>query len=166
MKLQIASQLAIYALLELAARPDRPVSVGEIGDKHKASVHHLAKVMTVLGRAKLVRAARGVKGGYQFTGNARRTTLLDVIQLFEDLGPANLNGHVPGERTDEARVLHGVLREVDDLAQATFGSITIATMLKLIGRRRADKLRRARPGAVEKRKFDPSGIAGNSRQPH
>lgn len=151
MKLQIASQLAIYALLELAARPDRPISVGEIGDKYKVSTYHLAKVMTVLGRAKLVRAARGVKGGYQFTGNARRTTLLDVIQLFEDLGPANLDARAPGERTDEARVLRDVLREIDDLAQATFGSITIATMLKLIGRRRAGRPRRTNPGVTERR---------------
>jgi Rrf2 family protein len=150
MKLQIASQLAIYALLELAAHPDRPVSVGEIGDKYKVSICHLAKVMTVLGRAKLVRAARGVKGGYQFTSNARRTTLLDVIQLFEELGPANVDARTLGERTVEARVLRDVLREIDDLAQATFGSITIATMLKLIGRRRADQPRRATLGALER----------------
>jgi len=155
MKLQIASHLAIYALLELAARLDHPVSVGEIGDKYKVSTYHLAKVMTVLGRAKLVRAARGVKGGYQFTGNARRTTLLDVIQLFEDLGPANVDSRAPGERTDEARVLRDVLREIDDLAQATFGSITIATMLKLIGRRRADKPRRASLRAAERRQLEP-----------
>ena len=151
MKLQIASQLAIYALLELAARPDRPVSVGEIGDKYNVSVHHLAKVMNVLGRAKLVRAARGVRGGYQFIGNARRTTLLDVIQLFEDLGTANLDVRGPGERTDEARALRDVLREIDDLAQATFGAITIATMLKLISRRRADRSKRAGAGAIERR---------------
>jgi Rrf2 family transcriptional regulator, nitric oxide-sensitive transcriptional repressor len=151
MKLQIASQLAVYALLELAARPDRPVSVGEIGDKYNVSVHHLAKVMTVLGRAKLVRAARGVRGGYLFTGNTRRTTLLDVIQLFEDLGTANLDAHAPGQRTDEARALREVLHEIDDLAQATFGSITIATMLKLIGRRRTDKPGRVGRGVAERR---------------
>ncbi len=155
MKLQIASQLAVYALLELAERPDRQVSVCEIGDKYNVSIHHLAKVMTVLGRAKLVRAARGVRGGYQFTGNARRTTLLDVIQLFEDLGTANLDTRAPGERTDEARALRDVLREIDDLAQATFGSITLATMLKLIGRRRADRPKRAsaraNSGMVERR---------------
>ena len=163
MKLQIASHLAIYALLELAARPDHPVSVGEIGDKYKVSVFHLAKVMTVLGRAKLVHAARGVKGGYQFTGNARRTTLLDVIQLFEDLGPTNHDAHAPGERTDEARVLRGVLREIDDLAHATFGSITIATMLKLIDRRRAGRPRRTSPGVTEKPTRPPAGVASGSR---
>lgn len=151
MKLQIASQLAVYALLELSARPDRAVSVAEIGRKYNVSVHHLAKVMTVLGRAKLVRAARGVSGGYHFTGNARRATLLDVIQLFEDLGTASLNAHAPGRRTDEAHALRDVLREIDELSQATLGSITIATMLKLVGRHRADKLRRTSSGEIEGR---------------
>lgn len=135
MKIQTASRLAIYALLELAARPDRPRPVAEIAEKYSVSVHHLAKVMNVLGRAKLVRAARGVKGGYQFSGNARRTTLLDVIRLFEDFGSANLDNGAPGERTDEARVLREVLIELDDLVRATMGSITIATMLKAIGAR-------------------------------
>ena len=79
MKLQIASHLAIYALLELAAQPDRHFSVAEIGEKYNVSSHHLAKVMHVLGRAKMVRSVRGVGGGYQFAGNVRRVTLLDVI---------------------------------------------------------------------------------------
>jgi Rrf2 family transcriptional regulator, nitric oxide-sensitive transcriptional repressor len=143
MRLQVASQLAVYALLELAAHPDRPLSVGEIGKKYHVSNHHLAKVMNVLGRARLVRAARGVGGGYQFIGNARRTTLLDVIQLFEDLGTGTLDVRPPGERTDEGRALHGVLCEIDDIARATLGSITIETMLKLIERDRTHRAPRA-----------------------
>ena len=71
---------AIFAVLELAANPERQLSVGEIGEKYGVSSHHLAKVMHVLGRAGLVRSVRGAGGGYQFVGNTRRTTLLDVIQ--------------------------------------------------------------------------------------
>jgi Rrf2 family protein len=148
MKLQIASQLAVYALLELAAHPDRPRPVAEIGEKYNVSIHHLAKVMNVLGRARLVRAVRGVKGGYQFTGNARRTTLLDVIELFEDLGTSSRDYDGPGERTDESRALLEVLREIDDLAQATLGSITLATMLKHLGDRRAATVRGRRASAA------------------
>ena len=90
MKLQISSRLAIFALLEVAARPDRRIAVAEIGRKYHASNHHLAKVMHVLTRAGLVRSLRGARGGYRFSGNARRTTLLEVIELFEDLGAAEL----------------------------------------------------------------------------
>lgn len=150
MRLQIASQLAIYALLELAAHPDRPLSVGEIGEKYGISNHHLAKVMNVLGRARLVRSVRGVGGGYHFSGNARRTTLLDVIELFEDFSAGGSNGHMAGtpeKATDEGRALTEVLREIDEIARATLGSITIATMLKIVERHRAGSPMRATAAA-------------------
>ncbi len=139
MKLQIASRLAIFAVLELAAQPDRQLSVAEIGEKYGVSNHHLAKVMHVLGRANLVRSVRGAGGGYQFSGNVRRVTLLDIIQLFEDLGAENRDAEAPGDGTGEGRALSKVLGEIDDIARATLGSITIATMLKLIERRRTRK---------------------------
>jgi Rrf2 family protein len=104
MNLQIASRLAIFALLELAARPDRQLSVAEIGDAYGVSAHHLAKVMRALSRAGLVRSVRGAGGGYQFSGNARRTTLLDVIGLFEATGPANARSGAQ-DRTPAARAL-------------------------------------------------------------
>ena len=135
MKLQISSQLAIYALLELAANPDRQYSVADIGQKYRVSSHHLAKVMHSLGRAGLVRSMRGAGGGYQFSGNVRRTTLLDVIQLFEDLASTDQDAGA-GEATDEGRALREVFGEIDDIARATLGSITLATMLKLVERRR------------------------------
>jgi Rrf2 family transcriptional regulator, nitric oxide-sensitive transcriptional repressor len=136
MNLQIASRLAIFALLELAASPDRQLSVAEIGDKYAISSHHLAKVMRTLCRAGLVRSVRGAGGGYQFSGNARRTTLLDVIRLFETMGPPNVRSGAQA-RTAAARALRDLLGEIDDIARATLGSVTIATMLKLVDRRRA-----------------------------
>lgn len=136
MKLQISSRLAIFALIELASDPERQVSVSEIGDKYGVSAHHLAKVMHTLGRAGLVRSIRGVGGGYSFCGNARRTTLLDVINLFED---TSLGDHEPDNDADDTAAewaLSRVLFEIDDTARATLGSITITTMLKQIARRK------------------------------
>jgi len=136
MKLQISSQIAIFALLELAAVPERQLAVAEIGEKYGVSSHHLAKVMQALARAGLVRAVRGARGGYQFCGNARRTTLLDVIRLFEDFGSAEGRSE-KWEATAEGVALREVLTEMDDIAGATLGSITLATMRKLVGRRQA-----------------------------
>jgi Rrf2 family protein len=144
MKLQVSSRLALFALLELATTPDRQLAVAEIGRKYGVSNHHLAKVMHTLGRAGLVRSLRGAGGGYQFSGNARRTTLLDVILLFEDLGAEAANAATE-EDTDEGRALREILGEIDDIARATLGSITLATMLKLIDRRRGHD---RRPAAV------------------
>ncbi|MCC6948390.1 MAG: Rrf2 family transcriptional regulator [Bradyrhizobiaceae bacterium] len=140
MKLQVSTRLAIFALLHLAGRPDEQLSVSDIGDKYGISSHHLAKVMHALGRAGLVRAVRGARGGYQFSGNASRTTLLDVVQLFEDWASPHAISGIDG-RTNEAWALSKVVAEIDEIAQATLGSITIATMLKLIDRRRHEQKR-------------------------
>jgi Rrf2 family protein len=134
MKLQKATAFAIYAVLELAADPARQLSVVEIADKYDISAHHLAKVLRDLGRAGIVDSARGVGGGYRFVGNAKRLTLMDVIRLFEEIGPEGGNGD-PDQKTDAGRALRLVLDEVDAQTIATFRSITISTMLKLVGRR-------------------------------
>jgi len=131
---QTSSRLAIFALLELASNPDRQISVSEIGEKYRVSSHHLAKVLHTLGRAGMVQSIRGVGGGYSFTGNAKRTTLLDVISLFEDTS-VNCKLSDPSKATPEEWVLFDVTREINDISLATYGSISLATMLKQVQRR-------------------------------
>jgi Rrf2 family protein len=147
MKLQISSRLAVFALLDLAAQPERQLTVAQIGEKYGVSSHHLAKVMHALSRAGLVTAVRGAGGGYQFSGNARRTTLLDVIELFENLGADHTHTIAP-EPTPEARALHAVLDEIDDIVRATLGSITLATMLKIADRQKMEQQGRCGFGAL------------------
>jgi Rrf2 family nitric oxide-sensitive transcriptional repressor len=137
MKLQIASQLAIYSILELVAEPSRQLTVADIAQKYGISTNHLAKVMNVLGRAGLVRSVRGAGGGFQFSGNARRTTLLDVIELFEPRGSLGPQAGGLGQRTAEEVAFGIVLREIDDTIRTTLGSITIATLRDLASRERS-----------------------------
>lgn len=134
MRLQKSTRFALYAVLELAANPDRQVSAGEIAEKYEISLNHLAKVLRTLGRSGMVDASRGAGGGYRFAANSRRTTLLDVIQLFENVEPILAGEREPGDATDAGLALQRVLGEIEDTARATFSSITIDTMLKLIGR--------------------------------
>lgn len=150
MRLQVSSRLAIFAVLELTSREGRQVSVAEIGEKYGVSSHHLAKVMHVMGRAGLVRSIRGAGGGYQFVGNARRTTLLEVAQLFEDLSSVE-QGAEAVDATPEEQTLGEVLNEIDDIARATLGSITIATMRKLVDRRGASDRKRLKAGSSRRR---------------
>lgn len=149
----MSTRLAIFAVLELTAREGLQLSVAEIGRKYGVSSHHLAKVMHVMGRAGLVRSVRGVGGGYQFVGNARRTTLLDVAQLFEDLSSGE-QGAGAADATREEQTLSGVLNEIDEIARATLGSITIATMRKLVDRRHASAGQR--PKAVSRSRRHPT----------
>ena len=131
MKLQKNTLFALYSVLESASAPERQLSAGEIARKHRISPHHLAKVLHTLARAGVVESVRGVGGGYRFAGNARRLTLMDVIALFESI-------HTPRRRAGGGLELAvgSVLDEIDEIAKATFRSITIATMLKIVTRKR------------------------------
>ena len=130
MRLQKATQFGLYAILELARDPERQLSATDIAGMYGISANHLAKVLRDLGRAGLVDSVRGAGGGYKFSGNARRTTLMDVINIFEDISSNSPNTREPGSETDIGHGLLMVLSEIDDIARATFGSITINTLLK------------------------------------
>jgi Rrf2 family protein len=130
-RLQKNTLLALYSVLEFAAQPGRQLSVADLAASLKASPHHLAKVLRTLGRAGLVDSVRGARGGYRFAANARRTTLMDVIGLFEDAGAARPRRARQGAEA----ALAEVLAEIDSTAHATFSSVTLDTLLKLIARR-------------------------------
>ena len=136
MRLQISTSLALYSVLEFAANPERAISAADIAAKYEVSTHHLAKVLRELVRAGILESTRGVGGGYRFGGNVKRLTLMDVIELFEDLGDRTGRKLQPGASTDVGQALGVVLTEIDEIAEATFRSITISTMLRLIERQR------------------------------
>ena len=150
MKLQTATRIAVFAVVELAAAPAKQRSAAEIAARFGISVNHLAKVLRTLGRAGLVEALRGVGGGYRFRGNAKRVTLLDVILLFEPVGPSGDGAREPGAGTPPGRALRRVIDEIDDTARATLSSITIATMLKLVAQEAREQAP-ARPGRAAAR---------------
>jgi len=146
MKLQTSTMLALYSVLEAASHPDKQISAAEIAERYGVSAHHLAKVLRELGRAGLVESARGVGGGYRFSANARRLTLMDVIERFEDIGA---RPQEPGmAHTDVGAAIARVLSEVDDIAKATFRSITIDTLLKIVERERQAQAASAKTVAV------------------
>jgi Rrf2 family protein len=149
LKLQKNTFLALYSVLESAADPTRHVAAAEIAAKYGVSPHHLAKVLSELARAGILTSVRGVGGGYRFAANPRRLTLLDVVHRFEELTP---QASVPdaGERTPAGQALLTVLEEIDEIARATFSSITIATMLQLIARQQKGSAARAVDAAPRK----------------
>ena len=130
MKLQKATKFALFAVLELARDTSRQLSATDIADLYGISTHHLAKVLRDLGRAGLVDSVRGVGGGYRFSASARRTTLMDVICIFEDISSDQRQAGDVGEETDIGHALQMVLGEIDGIAKATLSAITIDTLLK------------------------------------
>ncbi len=133
MKLQKNTMLALSSVLEIASQPQRHLAAGEIAEKYKVSPHHLAKVLAELVRVGLVESVRGAGGGYRFIANASRVTLMDIIELFEDIAPSRRHPPAP-DATPIDRALHAVLSETDANSVATFSSITLATLLRMIAR--------------------------------
>lgn len=131
MKLNKASLFALFAVLELASDPERQLSTSDIADKYGISTHHLAKVMRNLVQGGLVQAMRGAGGGYRFAGNVNRTTLLDIIQLFEklesELDMPNYTEHAGDPIVTE---LQNISNEIDNLTKAILDTVTLATALK------------------------------------
>lgn len=128
MRLQKATRYALLAVAELAAEPNRPVSAGEIAARYGLSLNHLAKVLTELTRSGLVEALRGAGGGYRFVGDPHRTTLMDVVAMFEPVEP-----EAPPP-TPEALPLTQLLAGIEDRARAPFTAMTVEEMLRLAGR--------------------------------
>ncbi|MFH1805670.1 MAG: Rrf2 family transcriptional regulator [Pseudomonadota bacterium] len=137
MSLQKATLFALYAVLELAEDTDRQLSAAEIAERYGISTNHLAKVLRDLGRAGLVESVRGAGGGYRFCGNAKRTTLLDVVELFEEVGAGPSSGIV--QDTNAGMALSLVMDEIEAITYATLQSISIETMLKLMRKRRPER---------------------------
>ena len=135
MRLQKNTLLALLSVLEFARDSSRHVSAADIAQAYGVSAHHLAKVLGVLARAGVVESVRGAGGGYRFAGNERRLTLMDVVSLFEKVDSP------PVAQTPVGRALASVLAEIDENAKATLGSITLATMHRLIA---------SAPGAPER----------------
>jgi Rrf2 family protein len=128
----------LYAVLELAAHADQQISAGHIAEKYDISLNHLAKVLRTLVRARLIESVRGPGGGYRFSGNPKRITLLDIIELFEDPAP-DLEQATSADH-EESRALHKVLGDIDDIAVTTLRSVSLTSLLKIIeGERRKDE---------------------------
>lgn len=145
MKLHQATRYAIWSIVELASRPGEQVAASELAAKYRISQHHLAKVLRLLSRARIVSSTRGPAGGCTFIGNANRLTLHDIIAMFEEDAPADGQGADTPVASEVARVLG----EIDRITSATLRSVTIQT---IINNARRAEARSPVPAAAAPRK--------------
>jgi Rrf2 family protein len=136
MKLQQATRYAIWAVIELASRPNEQIRAQELAQTYEISQNHLVRILHALTRANIVTSARGPGGGFSFCGNAKRLTLYDIICLFETKWP-NEESQNPKAGNALANELGRVLHEVDRITSATLRSVTVHTIINN-ARRSAD----------------------------
>jgi Rrf2 family protein len=133
-RLQKATQCALFAVVELAKDSERQISAADIAEKFGISANHLAKVLRDLARARLVESMRGAGGGYRFCGNAKRVTLYEIVVLFEDIDTHDAGFPESDEDGDIGRALNKVMREIEQIAVSTLKSITLTTLIKQMDR--------------------------------
>lgn len=131
MRLQKSTLFALYAVLELARDTDRQLATADIATMYGISTHHLAKVMRQLVRAGMIRSVRGAGGGYRLNVPPNRTTLWDVIELFEPFASEDgFDGEGENLSTPIAAALERVRLEIDELTRATLQSITLKSLIR------------------------------------
>lgn len=128
MKLNQATRLAIWSIVELASRPKEQVPVNEIAQIYGISQHHLAKVLRTPSRSGIVGSTRGPGGGCEFTGDVNRLTLYDIIHLFEGDRVEEDATDIPS--TPVAAEVARVLAEIDRITMATLKSVTLQTIIR------------------------------------
>lgn len=81
-------QYALRAALHLAAiPPPATMGVAELAEALDLPQNYLSKVLHQLARAGVLISARGKGGGFRLARPAEKITLLEVLELFDGVGP-------------------------------------------------------------------------------
>jgi Rrf2 family protein len=115
----------------------QPFSAAGVAEAEQIPPFYLAKVLQDLGRAGLLKSARGRGGGFYLSRPAEEITLFEVVSAVED--PRRLETEcVLGidECNDEAPCpMHDTWKEFRDGALAALHTLTVAQLVKELERK-------------------------------
>jgi Rrf2 family protein len=105
MQISAKADYAVRAMLSLAAHAPGPISAGVVVDEQQLPAKFVESILSELRRAGLVRAQRGVGGGYSLVRPAGEITLGAVIRAVD--GPlAEVHGQAPDETSYAGAAVH------------------------------------------------------------
>jgi Rrf2 family protein len=126
------SQTAEYALraaVVLAGQTGRPMTTQEIARVSFVPSGYLSKVLQAMGRAGLVEARRGLRGGYVLSRPLNELTVYDVVNAVD---PLKRIVHCPLRLSAHAGRLCSLHQKLDDavaMLESDFKQTTIAALL-------------------------------------
>ena len=128
MRITAKADYAVRATLELAGAPDgEPVKGERLADAQKIPLQFLEHILLDLKHHELVKAKRGIRGGYWLAKKPDEITVADVIRAVE--GPlANIHDISPEatEYPGNAEHLRDVWVAVRANLRAVLESVTLA----------------------------------------
>ena len=127
MKISKKAEYGLRAMLFLAKNPKRIIPLKEIAKKEGLPFDFLEKIMGNLEKAGLVKARKGVQGGYFLAKPAKKITPGDVIMVLEeDIMQAQCLGcPMAGGCSSK-----DIWNEVQDSLDSTLNSTTLADLIK------------------------------------
>ncbi len=122
------AEYALRAVVYLAEKPDVPQTTQQIAEVTRVPPGYLAKVMQTLGRSGIVRAQRGLHGGFTLTAAPEELTVLDVVQAVD---PVRRIEHCPLGIPEHKTLcpLHARLDDTAAMVEKALGDSTIAELL-------------------------------------
>jgi Rrf2 family cysteine metabolism transcriptional repressor len=127
MRISSRCEYGLRAMVYLAARDDdHPVPLPEIAAGEGIPAPFLERILARLRESGLVKATRGVSGGYQLARAAGDIAVGDVVTALE--GPLSLVGCVPDDGTcerAESCASRVVWRRLDSAITGALNSITL-----------------------------------------
>jgi Rrf2 family transcriptional regulator, nitric oxide-sensitive transcriptional repressor len=123
-------EYALRSMVWLADHPDEAQVTQQIADATKVPAGYLSKVLQGLGRAGLVKAQRGLGGGWTLTRPPDEISILDVVNAVDPIQrittcPLGLKSH--------GKVLCPLHKKLDDAMEGiedAFRTSSLADMLK------------------------------------
>ncbi len=123
------AEYALRAVVVLGSQHGRPMTTQEIATVSRVPSNYLSKVLQGLGKAGLVEARRGLRGGYVLSRTLDLLTMYDIVQAVDPVKrikecPLRLSAH-----SSRLCVLHQRLDEAAALLESCFKQTTIASLL-------------------------------------
>lgn len=128
MKISKKSQYGLRAMVYLAKHSSEKevCSIKEISKKENIPFDYLEKIVSELEKADLVKAKKGVQGGYFLAKESRQITAGEVVRVLESTVPVSCLG------CQMARICStkNVWDKVQDSVDSTLDSMTLADLIK------------------------------------
>lgn len=132
MRISSRCEYGLRAMVYLAGRDDeRPVPLPEIAAGEGIPAPFLERILARLRESGLVKATRGVSGGYQLARDPGAIAVGDVVTALE--GPLSLVGCVPDDgacERAESCASRVVWRRLDSAISGALNSITLEDLTR------------------------------------
>jgi len=130
MKVSKKAYYGLRATIALA-QAGRPLSIHSLAESEHLPEDYLEKILQTLRRGTIVKATKGVSGGYALTRSAKETSAWDVLRVLD--GPIEMfmppaNGTLPCLQVSHCQT-NQVWRTLEEKIEKTLSDITLDSIL-------------------------------------